>query len=156
MQLKAGKIYVPGYGQMNSRVLALEAVQLLDLQEYLTIIRPRMLTNIGNYRPGRKPKETEQIINDRLFFSENGSASINSSMYHLFRALKKRYPKIRSGKVIRSTVLAEWLKTRDVRIVQYMAGHKWVSSTERYDVGRLGELKEQMKKYHPLGNKVNS
>jgi len=71
-------------------------------------------------------------------------------MYHLFRSVKKLNPKISSGKIIRSTVVAEWLKNYDIRIVQYMAGHRWVSSTERYNVANLEELKESLRKYHPL------
>ena len=82
--------------------------------------------------------------------SENGNDNIKQSLYHMFRAIKKTHPKITSGKIIRSTIIAEWLKTKDIRIVQYMAGHRWVSSTERYNVFNLQELKDSLKKHHPL------
>jgi integrase/recombinase XerD len=55
-----------------------------------------------------------------------------------------------SAKIIRATVLAEWLKTIDIRTVQYMAGHRYVSSTERYYVMNLEELKDSLNKYHPM------
>ena len=75
---------------------------------------------------------------------------MKNSLWHMFRAIKKRNPQIRSAKVIRSTVIANWLKTSDIRVVQYMCGHKWVSSTERYNALNLEGLKEQVRKYHPL------
>lgn len=150
IKLKEGKIYIPGHGNTNSRTLELEATQLLELQEYLLVIRPRMLANITAYRSGRKPNKINSIIKDKLFFSENGNDNIKQSLYHMFRAIKKTQPKITSGKTIRSTIIAEWLKTKDIRIVQYMAGHRWVSSTERYNVFNLQELKDSLKKHHPL------
>lgn len=150
IKITENKIYIPGGHQSNNRILDLEAGHLLLLQEYLEVIRSRMLENVKAYRPGRKPNKIDVRIYEKLFFSENGSMSIKTSLHHLFKAVKKINPKITSGKIIRNTVIAEWLKTKDVRIVQYMAGHRYVSSTERYNVGNLKELKEQMRKYHPL------
>ena len=150
IKLKEGKIYIPGHGNTNGRSLKIETAQLLELQEYLIVIRPRMLANITAYRSGRKPNKINPIIKNKLFFSENGNDNIKQSLYHMFRAIKKTHPKIASGKIIRSTIIAEWLKTKDIRIVQYMAGHRWVSSTERYNVFNLQELKDSLKKHHPL------
>lgn len=151
VRIREGKIHVPGHGKSNSRVLDLQAAQLLALQEYLLVVRPRMLENLHAYRPGRKPHKIDPVIYERVFFSEGGSQCIKSSLFNLFRAVRRTHPNIRSPKVIRSTVIAEWLKSRDVRLVQYMAGHRWVSSTERYNVYNLQELKEALDKYHPLG-----
>ncbi len=150
IKLKEGRIHVPGTTHTENRILNIEAVQLLDMQEYLLVIRPRMLANLKAYRSGRKVEIINSIIYERLFFSEKGSDNIKNSLYHLFRAIKKTHSKITSGKIIRSTVIAEWLKTKDVRIVQYMAGHRWVSSTERYNVFNLQELKDSLGKHHPL------
>ena len=151
VNLEKGEIYIPSYRNTNSRTLKLETTQLLDLQNYLQIIRPRMILNIGAKRGGRKPEVIKmELLKERLFFSENGSTSIKNSLQHLFKNIKKLDPKIKSGKVIRATVLAEWLKTKDLRIVQYMAGHKWVSSTEKYNEKNLQSLQEALNKHHPL------
>ncbi|WP_222943951.1 hypothetical protein [Pedobacter sp. N36a] len=48
------------------------------------------------------------------------------------------------------SVITEWLKEKDLRTVQYMAGHKYVSSTERYQTTTLEDLKEALNKHHPL------
>ncbi len=150
IRLKEGKIYIPGHEDVNSRILVLEGSQMLDLQEYLLMIRPRMLANVTAYRNGRKPKEIDPVIGEKLFFSERGSVNIKQSLLHIFKRIKKQYPKITSGKTIRNTMIAEWLKTIDIRRVQYMAGHKYVSSTERYNVMNLQELKDSLNKYHPM------
>ena len=52
-------------------------------------------------------------------------------------------------------MIAEWLKTKVLRIVQYMAClSKYVSSTERYNVFNMQELKDALDRYHPL-SKLN-
>jgi integrase/recombinase XerD len=150
IRLTEGKIWIPGSGDSQSRTLDLEAAQLHELQEYLLIIRPRMLSQITAKRSGRKPKTIDPVITEKLFFSERGSASIKQSLHHAFLKVRKQYPTIKSPKSIRNTVIAEWLKTIDVRKVQYMAGHRYVSSTERYNVMNLQELKDSLNKYHPM------
>jgi integrase/recombinase XerD len=37
-----------------------------------------------------------------------------------------------------------------MRQVQYMAGHKYVSSTERYQVGNLEDLASELAHHHPM------
>lgn len=90
------------------------------------------------------------MIYDKLFCSENGITDIKNSLFNLFRAIGKNYPDIKSSKTIRSTVIAEWLKTKDLRIVQYIIGHKYVSCTERYNVFNMQEQKDALDRYHPL------
>jgi integrase/recombinase XerD len=150
IRLKEGKIYIPKHNKINGRILDLDASQMLLLQEYLLVIRPNMLANVNGYRGGRKVNKISPIIYDKLFFSELGSTNIKASLQQIFRSIKKQYPKIESGKIIRTTVIAEWLKTIDIRKVQYMAGHRYVSSTERYNAMNLEELKDSLNRYHPL------
>ena len=154
IKLREAKIYIKGSKNSNGRTLHLEACQLLDLQEYLLMIRPKMLENLetGKYREksGRKPKSIDPKIYDQVFFSEGGSANIKTSLYHMFQAIKKQNEKLTSGKIIRAAVISNWLKRYDLRIVQYMAGHRYVSSTEKYDFMNLEELMEGMESFHPL------
>lgn len=150
VKLTESCIYIPSHGKTNARVLPLLAEQLLDLQTYIELIRPRMLNSVNGYRPGRKPDQVDPLIQEQLFFSESGSANIKSTLMHLFRAIRKSYPQITTAKVIRTAVIAHWLKSKDVRHVQYMAGHRYVSSTERYDVYNVEELRQRLEQYHPL------
>jgi integrase/recombinase XerD len=151
IKLTEGKIYVPGGKHSNARVLKLQATQLLEIQEYLLVVRPQMQKDITKNRGGRKPNKIDwDAVNNGLFFSENGSGNIKNGLLHLFRKIKKINPQITSGKVIRFSVIAEWLKSQGIRQVQYKAGHRYVSSTERYKNYNLEELTEAVHEFHPL------
>ena len=73
--------------------LALE--QLLEIEEYLRVIRPRLLVNVRQKRSGRKPREIDPIIQQRLFFSESGSSAMKNSIYHLFRKVRRADARIK-------------------------------------------------------------
>jgi len=45
---------------------------------------------------------------------------------------------------------AHWLKVNNLRQVQYLAGHKYVSSTQRYQLTTLDDLKGELQKHHPM------
>ena len=151
IQLKAGKISIPAGTSTNSRVLKLEASQIMELHEYMHITRVQILAERTIGKSGRKPdqlKSSDQI--DQLFISVNGCEQIKNSLLHLGYALKKINPKYRNSGQIRQSVITEWLKEEDLRTVQYMAGHRYVSSTERYQTSNLEDLKEALNKHHPL------
>ncbi|WP_342330263.1 site-specific integrase [Pedobacter sp. FW305-3-2-15-E-R2A2] len=151
IQLKEGKIRIAAMGGSNSRTLKLEAFQIMELHEYLTVTRVKILAGSTDNRPGRKPemmKPAAQI--SQLFISMNGSENLKNSLLHFNYALRKLNPKYKNAAQIRQSVITEWLKEKDLRTVQYMAGHKYVSSTERYQTTNLEDLKEALNKHHPL------
>jgi len=162
IKLREAKIYVPGGKHSNPRTLEMQAIQLIDMQEYLQEIRPKMLEEIEQLtcsekseRAGRKPNKLNlEAIKEQLFFSENGSENIKSSLYHLFRKLEKTDLKLTSTKVIRQSVIAHWLKEKGIREVQYMAGHRYVSSTQRYRDYNMDELSQALNEYHPLNSEA--
>jgi len=138
LKLKEGKIYVPGNTRRNSRKLELKPFQILELHEYLKEIRPELIT---------KPT-------DQLFISLEGKEELKNSLIHLFRTIRKNHPEILNPKQIRISVITYWLKTYNLRQVQYFAGHKYVSSTERYQLNNLDNLQSKLEKFHPLGSKL--
>ena len=122
LKLKEGKIYIPGSRKRNSRTLELKPFQILELHEYLTIIRPRILEEISLAKPCRKPdKINKPRIENQLFISINGSENIKNSLLHLFRDVKKINPNITNAKQIRQSTITWWLKHYNLRQVQYMA-----------------------------------
>jgi integrase/recombinase XerD len=151
IKLNAGKIEIPGGKHSNARTLKLEALQMLDIQEYLIKTRPAILKGEGIYKIGRKP---DSINHDKaqtqLFISMHGSDIIKNSFLHLIYSLRKLNPKLTNAQQIRQSVITIWLKTKDLRTTQYMAGHKYVSSTERYQVNQLDDLQEALNLFHPL------
>jgi integrase/recombinase XerD len=154
LKLKEGKIYIPGNRRRNSRNLELKPFQILELHEYLSEIRPQILAEITTPKPfGRRPDKINKTrLNDQLFISVNGSENIKNSLLHMFNAIRKINPEILHPKQIRASVITYWLKNHNLRQVQYMAGHRWVSSTERYQLNNLDNLQNKLDKLHPLNN----
>lgn len=151
LELKKGKIYIPGNRKRNSRRLELKPFQILELHEYLNEIRPKIINEIFDKRPARKPNKINKAkLKEQLFISINGSENIKNSLLHMFKAIQKENPEIMHAKQIRSSVITNWLKNHNLRLVQYMAGHKYVSSTERYQLNNLDNLQNKLEKYHPL------
>jgi integrase/recombinase XerD len=134
LKLKEGKIKVPGNRKRNSRILELKPFQILELQEYVTEIRPQ-INSQNSYQ---------------LFLSMEGNTNLKNSLHHLFIAIKRMNPNIGNGKQIRASVITYWLKNHNLRQVQYFAGHKYVSSTERYKMNDLEGLQEALNQFHPL------
>lgn len=153
IKLKSGKIKIPGSRRSNARVLKLKANQIIELQQYLNQTRPAILKAIRNTPgwPGRKAQNPDfKQLESQLIISVNGSTDIKNSLHHLIKALQQINPKVKSCGQIRQSVIAEWLKQENVRNVQYKAGHKYISTTERYQTNNLEDLEEALKIHHPL------
>lgn len=135
----------------TSRELPLEAVQMVDLIEYLNNIRTKILSGKYLNDPGRKParrlrnKNTNQVI-----LSLKGARYLKNTLLHLFHDIRKQNPKIKSGRQIRQSVISYWLTKYNLRTVQFMAGHRYVSSTEWYKRIDIQELRKEVSLYHPL------
>lgn len=154
VKLREGKIYIPGNRRRNSRTLELKPFQVMELHEYITEVRPKIVSEITRSKPGRKPDRINKTrIKDQLFVSINGSEHIKNSLLHLFRDVQKINPNIINAVQIRQSVITYWLKNHNLRQVQYMAGHKYVSSTERYQTNNLDNLQNRLDQYHPLNRK---
>lgn len=138
LKLREGKIYVPGSRRSNERELKLEAHQVLDLMEYTLQIREGIL-KLNN-------KESE-----KLFVSAGESDRFSNIMQKLMQKLNKQNSRITSTNQIRASVITHWLKNLNLREVQYMAGHRYVSSTESYLINDLDDLQEDISKFHPIG-----
>lgn len=151
LKLKEGKIYIPGNRRRNSRTLELKPVQIIELYEYVNRIRPTIIKEVSKPRPARKPdKIDKERLKEQLFISINGSGNIKNSLLHLFKSIQKTVPEIINAKQIRASVITHWLKNYNLRQVQYFAGHKYVSSTERYQLNNLEDLQSKLEKFHPL------
>lgn len=137
LNLEAGTIYIPRAGRSNSRTLKLESHQVLQLQKYLTQVRPALLAIAG--------KET-----DKLFTSSGSGNRLDASLGKMMKRVGKLSDKIKDTKQIRASIITHWLKKYNIRQVQYMIGHRYVSSTEHYKITELEDLQSQLEKMHPL------
>jgi integrase/recombinase XerD len=135
----------------TTRELPLEAFQVIDLLEYLKDIRPKILMGKYLITSGRKPKRGRRVRKtDQVILSLKGSPFLKNTLHHLFLDLKKINAKIISARQIRQSLISHWLTKFNLRKVQYMAGHRYVSSTEWYKGSNLEELKREVNLFHPL------
>lgn len=137
IMLREGKVDVPGSKKSNGRILKLEPVQILDLYDYLFQSRKELLAASG--------QETE-----RLFVSHQGGMNLSNYMQLMLKELRPQHKKLVNAKQIRASVITKWLKQYNLREVQYMAGHRYISSTESYLQNDMEGLIEEVNKYHPL------
>ncbi|PVD49308.1 hypothetical protein DC498_25690 [Terrimonas sp.] len=132
-KLKDGKIFIPGTKRSNERSLDLKAVQIPELQSYL---------NANKFKEGA------------LFFEQIktpvSETNINNRLQYMFKQLKQLNANVINAKQIRSSVITEWLRKNHLRQVQYMAGHKYVSSTIRYQANNLDDLQNELERHHPM------
>lgn len=124
INLAEGKIYIPSTRKSNSRTLKLQANQILPIKSYIEEFNP----------------------NPYLFPTKKQSDMICK----IVEQAKKNHPEIIDSRQIRTSVIMNWLKTNNIRQVQYMAGHKSIRSTEQYRSHDLTDLTKQLELFHPL------
>jgi len=138
LQLGEGKINIQGSRRTEGRVLKLEAHQVYDLMDYVHSIRKQILEATGKN-------------STKVFISVGSSLNFNNIMQKLVKTICTANPKLNDMRQIRTSVIVNWLKLYNLRRVQYMAGHRYVSSTEAYQVNNIEELQDEIRKYHPIG-----
>ena len=130
INLNEGIIYIPSTARSNSRELKLSTQQILTLHTYIH----------GGTREKLKPQGEE------LF-----TGNLHNTISLLSEELKGINPQIKNALHIRASVILYWLRQHNKRQVQYMAGHKYIHSTEAYEVQELETLTDQLTKHHPFG-----
>ena len=138
LQLREGKINIQGSKRTEGRLLKLEAHQIYDLMDYVNVIRKQIL-------------EVTKKESTKVFISVGTSLNFNNIMQKLVQSIRLSNKKIKDIKHIRTSVITNWLKVHNLRRVQYMTGHRYVSSTETYQINNIDELQDDIKKYHPIG-----
>jgi len=68
----------------------------------------------------------------------------------IVESVKRINAEIKDTRQIKVSVIMNWLKTNNIRQVQYMAGHKSIRSTESYRREDLTDLTKQLELFHPL------
>src|ERR1700722_377356 len=132
--VREGKIFVKGTSYSNERWLPLQAHQVVELQQYIQANRFK-----------------EGIFLARPVRTDASARNISNRMNHMIGQLQQLNPKIINANQIRGSVITGWLRQYNLRQVQYMAGHRYVSSTQRYQVLDTEEWKNELQKHHPMG-----
>lgn len=135
VQVYKGKIYVPSHKKMNARELELKPWQVIELLEYLKETREEI-------------KQRRNIESKRLLIPNNDRLS--NTITNIIKKLKKTNHKTENINQIRASVITNWLGQYNLRKVQYLAGHRYISSTERYLQDDLENLHEIVNNFHPI------
>jgi len=133
IDLREGKIFIKGARKSNERWLPLQANQALELQQYM-----------------REHRFKEGVFLARLTRLDASKRNVNNRMQHMMTQLQQLNPKIINANQIRNSVITCWLQQYNLRQVQYMAGHRYVSSTERYQVLNNNDWQSELQKHHPM------
>ena len=145
IKLREGKIDVPGGRRSNHRTMQLESHQVLDLYDYTLQIRPELIKEAPKSRAIADRETT------KLFIGSGGnSSSFANYTSKLIKALREINPKLKNSKQIRASVITKWLKQYNLREAQYLAGHRYISTTEGYQQNDVEGLAEEINMYHPL------
>lgn len=145
VKLKEGKIRIPGTYNSNSRELQLESGQIMDMYEYVLKAREELIKTKPDWITQAK------VDMEKLFNGEGGRCfSISNFVTQTMIMARELNPNVVNAKQIRASVITKWLKMYNLREVQYMAGHRYVSSTEQYLQNEIEGLKEEIAQFHPL------
>lgn len=136
LQLREGKITIHSQRRTAARTMRLESNQVYELMDYIHEIRKQFL-------------EVHEK-SDKLFLQWSKSDNFYGITQMMLVHLRKINSRIKNFDQIRASVITAWLKQYDLRKVQYLAGHKYVSSTEEYKANNIEELQDDITKYHPL------
>jgi site-specific recombinase XerD len=136
LQLREGKITVHAQRRTAARIMKLESHQVYELMDYIHETRREFLQT--------------GATSSKLFLQWNDSDNFHNITQSMLKHLRTINSRIKNCDQIRASVITQWLKLYDIRKVQYLAGHKYVSSTEEYKANNIDELQDDITKFHPL------
>jgi len=142
LKLKEGKVCIAGSRISNQRTLELKSNQIIALMEYQYSTRAELL-------------KYQTSDTKRLFLPTPiaGRKKANESLQiwkGLTTEIKQQDKGFINFKQVRASVITHWLKQYNLRQVQYMAGHKYVRSTERYLVNQTEDLQKDVDQFYPF------
>ncbi|CAM1353773.1 tyrosine-type recombinase/integrase [Tenacibaculum halocynthiae] len=135
IEVYKGKIQIPSTTRTNARELELKPWQVIELLEYIKEVREEIIRR-------------KKIESERLFIPNN--ARLGNTIQHILKKLKKVNHKVFNHYQIRASVITNWTKQHNLRKVQYLSGHRYISSTEQYLQDDLESMQEVINMHHPI------
>ena len=135
INLEKGTIYIPSRKERRSRRLRLESIQIMQLNNFIF----------------SSERTTEKAFSP---YCDNPN-HFNYLLRKLSKELKKQTREKLEIEVIklshlRQSRIAIWVKKEGIRKGQYKAGFRRVMSAEKYLKADMTDLKNEIKKHHPL------
>ncbi|WP_411032416.1 tyrosine-type recombinase/integrase [Spongiimicrobium sp. 3-5] len=136
LQLKKGKVDVPSTRRGNARTLKLQPCQMMELLQYVEEARPYLSEKDRGNNP------------EKLFFGSIDQ--MHSITSRILKYMKENNQKVRGCSSLRTSIIINWLKIHSLRKVQIMAGHRYISSTEKYLQNDIENLHDIVENFHPI------
>ncbi len=144
LKLKEGKVIIRGGRKSQERTMDLKANQMMEIMEYQFKTRTELLKYY------QEPTNNLFISSPPIGRKYNKSESIIHVWKRLSQEIKEQQKEFINFKQVRTSVITHWLKEYNLRKVQYMAGHRYVSSTERYLANNTEDLQKEIDEFHPI------
>lgn len=129
------KILLRGDKRTNQRKIGLHIKQILLLNKYLNSHRRRLL----------KRRKSNQLI-----IASNSNFAQQNLLQRVSAKLKKTVCGFEALSQIRASVVHQWTKEYDLRKAQYLSGHRYISTTEKFIVKDLKGLQKAIDDYSPI------
>ena len=144
IDLEKGTMYIAaGSRRKNSRIVSLQAHQILPLHEYIT-----------KYRVISHPLQTGNPIESMKLFSPNCDKEhrLNDQLKILITTIKSQNPEINILRLsqLRQSRIGIWITQHGLRKAQYLSGYKAINAVERYKGMDMQDLTKQIEMFHPL------
>ncbi len=144
IDINRAKVKIRGGKRTNERELSLEAAQIGTLINYIDTIRNEILKYYSTN-------------NDNLFLSMpkvSKSTTQQTGLMETLKPLRKQIENINSSfasfQQLRASVITNWIKTLGLRKTMYLAGHRYIHSTEAYLPNDLESLIEDINNFNPF------
>jgi integrase/recombinase XerD len=138
IDLDAGTVFITGGRVLTSRKLELRPNQYRIMDKYLSEAREQI-----------RMHDMEHLI-----INFHGKPMQVYDFNYFTGLCKALFPgRNLTTKTIRDSVISNWLNENKIPLdqVQLMAGHRWISCTQRYEETSIEEQREMLRKFHPLG-----
>ncbi len=139
LNLELGIIEIRRSKKGAYRKLKLNDEQTRDLLYYIENLRPKL--------------ENQSLQSSTQVFINSGTntkkTQLKNTFQKLMKRLKTKHNYFKNARQLRGSRIALWLKQYNLREVQQLAGHRYISSTERYQMDKVEDLQRALDKYHP-------
>ena len=144
IDLVKAQITIKGGLRGKERTLPLKATQIGLFMNYLQNIRPQLLEY--------QTQETENLF--LALPAINYKTTDNEMNRGIFKPLAEQIKNIDKQflnfQQIRASVITFWIKTQGLRKAQHLAGHRYIFSTEKYQINNLDGLIDDINRLNPF------
>ncbi len=82
-----------------------------------------------------------------LFVVSNSEFALQNILQRMYEKLREKVYGFEALYQIRASVIHNWVKEYDLRKTQYLSGHRYISTTEKFIIKDLSILQQELDKF---------